>query len=74
MLALCNETQQKPVLMFVTQRDIEALVDNELSSDEKTRVMKGMERNPALKSQYDALLAQKEALKNWWAEMGCVQN
>ena len=74
MLALCNETQQKPVLMFVTQRDIEALVDNELSSDEKTRVMKGRERNPALKSQYDALLAQKEALKNWWAEMGCVQN
>ena len=33
MLALCNETQQNPVLMFVTQRDIEALVDNELSSD-----------------------------------------
>tara|TARA_B100001179_G_C18460946_1_gene347148 strand:+ start:395 stop:619 length:225 start_codon:yes stop_codon:yes gene_type:complete len=74
MLAICNETQQNPVLMFVTQRDIEALVDNELSSEDRTRVMKGMERSPALKSQYDALVAQKEALKSWWSEMGCIQN
>ena len=74
MLATCNEAQQNHILMFVTHRDIEALVDNELSSSEEKRVFEGMQKSPALRNQYNTLKAQKEALQNWWSEMGRIQN
>lgn len=51
---------------YIYKKDIEALVDNELSEDATTRLKETIKAFPALQEYHRKLLRQKQLLKGWW--------
>ena len=62
------------VMSFITERDIDALIDNELSADRESVVLREIEQSPRLKHYYKEMLIQKALLQDWWAQLGRKQN
>ena len=56
----------KMVQQQVSAYDIQALVDNQLESEEARRVRAQIERDPEAYRVYNELLRQNELLKAWW--------
>lgn len=52
----------------VTDYDIQALADNEVSEEEKLRIETYLRLNPAAQNRYDEIMAQKNLLKKWWEQ------
>ncbi len=52
----------------VTDLDIQALADNELSRADAERVRNYIEHNPEAHERYEEILRQKEMLKDWWSD------
>lgn len=50
----------------VSDRDIQALVDGELSSEHAARVQEHLLRDPRARHRYEALIKQKKLLQEWW--------
>lgn len=50
----------------ITDRDIQALADGELSPAEAKIVMTAVMRNPAYLERYENLIKQNRLLKKWW--------
>lgn len=60
---------KETVIFFpVTEFEVEALVDSQLSWEEEKYVRQEMERNPALRAYYDQVIQQKKLLVAWWLE------
>ena len=56
--------------MLVTERDIEALLDNELSHEKSKVVMSALQSSQRLRQHYDMIKNQKALLRAWWDEYG----
>jgi anti-sigma factor RsiW len=52
----------------ITDLDIQALADNELSRADAERVRNYIEKNPEAHERYEEILRQKELLKRWWTD------
>jgi anti-sigma factor RsiW len=50
----------------ITDWDIQALLDNELSEAEQTAILRAMRDDFALRERYDNLRRQRDALRLWW--------
>lgn len=50
----------------VTEQDVHALVDNQLTWEEEKRVRREIDNNPFLRKEYERLMEQKKALRLWW--------
>lgn len=50
----------------LTDYDIQALVDNEISPKDAELVLKQLEKNHAAHERYKELIKQKNLLKLWW--------
>ena len=50
----------------ITDLDIEALVDHELSTEERQRMYTVLRHDPDLLRKYDRLMTQKKLLQMWW--------
>lgn len=53
---------------YVTDLDIQALADNELSGEDAERVRDYLQSNPDAHERYEEILRQKEFLKDWWSD------
>lgn len=53
-------------LDIVTDFDIQALVDNELTWEEEKRVLNYIEQTPYAQKRYEELRRQKSVLQDWW--------
>ncbi len=53
-------------LGHITDMDIQALVDNQLSGFDKLRVLEHIELNEMARLRYEALIEQKALLRRWW--------
>lgn len=63
--------EQRGILtMLVTERDIEALLDNELSHEKSKVVMSALQSSQRLRQHYDMIKNQKALLRAWWDEYG----
>lgn len=52
---------------IITDYDIQALVDNELTPEEEGRVRRYLNANQYAKKRYLELCRQKEMLHDWWS-------
>lgn len=52
----------------ISDEDIQALVDGELSAPQAEHVMKVVESDTWLRERYDALRRQKMLLLSWWQD------
>lgn len=50
----------------ITDSDIQALVDDELSPDQAARVRDHLLHHPRARHRYEALVKQKKLLQEWW--------
>jgi len=50
----------------ITDRDIQALVDDELSQEQAARVREYLLHDPRARYRYDSLIKQKQLLQEWW--------
>jgi anti-sigma factor RsiW len=50
----------------ITELDVEALIDSQLSWEEEKIVRREMEKNPALLAYYAQILHQKKLIVAWW--------
>jgi anti-sigma factor RsiW len=50
----------------ITDRDIQALVDNELSPEQAARVREYLLHHPRARHRYESLVRQKRLLQEWW--------
>jgi len=50
----------------ITDRDIQALVDGELSPDQAARVHGYLLHHPLARQRYESLMKQKKLLQEWW--------
>lgn len=53
-------------LYAVSDYDIQALIDDELSHEEARQVQSYIEKNSGARRRYQELLSQKSLLKLWW--------
>jgi anti-sigma factor RsiW len=51
---------------YVSEFDIQALVDNELEWEEEKRIHAYLTENPTARKYYEEMLEQKNRLKKWW--------
>lgn len=60
---------KETILFFpVTEFEVEALVDSQLSWEEEKYVRQEMARNPLLRAHYEQVLWQKKLIVAWWLE------
>lgn len=52
--------------MIITDFDIQALVDNELSWQEEKRIMEHILKSSILKKRFEKLQRQKKLLQRWY--------
>lgn len=52
----------------ITDWDIQALLDKELSPQEESFVLQALQQNPDLQARYNALRNQKNLLQLWWKD------
>jgi anti-sigma factor RsiW len=50
----------------ISDRDIQALVDDELTADQAERVREYLLHHPRARHRYEALVKQKGLLQRWW--------
>jgi len=55
-------------LQGITDYDIQALVDDELSHEEGKEVLSKLEQNRDARNRYNELMKQKNLLKSWWSK------
>ncbi len=53
-------------LQNISDFDVQALIDNELSPQRRIQVLEMLNGNIALKKRYQSLLEQRDLLKFWW--------
>lgn len=53
--------------MTITEEDIQALLDNELSAEDEQKIALALQANPELMKRYLYLRQQKKILKLWWS-------
>jgi anti-sigma factor RsiW len=53
----------------ITDEDIQALVDNELSRDQEKIVLEHLKNNSYYRKRYTELEQQRQLLKKWWDVM-----
>ncbi len=56
---------------YITDLDIQALVDNELDQKDQERVRKAIECNAYFLVRYEELKKQKKLLQDWWQQQKC---
>lgn len=54
--------------MNITDDDIQALLDNELSAEEEQEIMGELRNNPEMMRRFMLLRQQKKLLQLWWAK------
>ena len=54
--------------IIVTEWDIQALLDNELSEAEQAIVLKAMRDDFTLRARYNELRRQRDLLRTWWKD------
>lgn len=59
---------EKTPTRVVTDYDLQALVDNELSDTDRCRIEAHIARDANAQRRYADLSAQKKLLKKWWAQ------
>jgi anti-sigma factor RsiW len=52
----------------ITDWDIQALIDNELSAEEQRHVLQALQEDRALQDRYNRLKGQKALLQTWWKD------
>ncbi|HRQ59920.1 MAG TPA: hypothetical protein PLO23_00130 [Alphaproteobacteria bacterium] len=52
----------------ITDYNLQALIDNELTAEQAERVLALISTDPRAKNRYIELCRQKDFLKIWWAE------
>ncbi len=52
----------------ITEWDIQALIDGELSAQEEAYVLKILDENPDMQERYKFLQKQKQLLQLWWKD------
>ena len=52
----------------ITDWDIQAYIDNELSWEQQKQVLKALETNSELRRHYNDFRRQKELLQLWWKD------
>ncbi len=52
----------------ITDWDIQAYLDNELSAAQQDMLMRALQFDPALRDRYNELRRQRDLLKQWWVE------
>ena len=57
----------------ITDYDIQALVDNELSWEEEKRIRAHVVSNPDAHRRYKELCRQRNLLKDWWKDSNISQ-
>ena len=57
---------EKMLPLPITELDVQALVDSDLSWEEEKQVWRGIESDPALKAYYKRIISQKKLLISWW--------
>ncbi len=57
----------------ITDYDLQALVDNELSWEEEKRVRAYVVSNPDAQRRYKELCCQRNLLKDWWKDSNISQ-
>ncbi len=53
---------------IITEWDIQALLDNALSPEEKAYVLQALQDDPELQARYNQLNKQKTLLQLWWKD------
>lgn len=54
-------------IQTISDFDVQALIDNELSPGRRSQVLEMLKENGDLQRRYQALLDQGDLLKLWWA-------
>lgn len=62
--------QLAQVTELITDLDVQALVDAQLSVAEERLVWNAIIRSPALETYYKKMVTQKKLLKIWWENEG----
>lgn len=52
----------------ITDYDIQALIDHELSYEDEKEIRGHIESNREAQKRYEGLLQQKRLLQNWWKQ------
>lgn len=52
----------------ITEYDVEALVDSQLTWEDEKQVRRELESNLVLRQYYEQLLAQKKLVIAWWTD------
>jgi anti-sigma factor RsiW len=63
---LANQVMVDIKKQGITDSDIQALVDDELSPDQAARVREHLLHHPRARHRYDSLVKQKQLLQEWW--------
>jgi len=50
----------------ISDLELQALADGELTAEEQTALLTRMEKSPEAQARYAEIIRQKEALKEWW--------
>ena len=50
----------------ITDYDIQALVDNELTWEDEKRVRAHLKNNPEAEKRYQELMLQRKSVRGWW--------
>lgn len=53
-------------MTIVTDWDIQAFLDNELTDDEQAAVLRALREDTDLRRRFNALRRQRELLQQWW--------
>lgn len=54
--------------ILITDWDIQALLDNELSEAEQAAILKAMRDDITLRARYNELRRQRDLLRQWWKD------
>ena len=56
---------------FISDLDIQALIDQELDHERADQVRAVIQSDPQLKRRYEIFCAQKRLLQDWWSFQNC---
>ncbi|MFH1158455.1 MAG: hypothetical protein V1721_06190 [Pseudomonadota bacterium] len=56
------------LLLPITELDVQALVDSQLTWEEEKQVWRGIHGSPALEAYYRQIITQKKLIVAWWMD------
>jgi anti-sigma factor RsiW len=56
------------MMKTVTDWDIQAYLDNELTGSDQEAVLRALQHDAELRRRYNELRRQRELLKDWWVD------